>query len=304
VSISPEDLRSFAHWHHHHASEVREFLWPDLAVGLMLGTRLWFSMWDADRDDDAAFERRLDSVVREIGDRGKLILAEAIPPEPTPEPTPAPAPAPAPAPRPVARAPALSTRVAPTPVASEDSRVLVPRHAPATPALNTVAMEQDTSSSVGGRSMTSSLGELSVFLQKQQRMQMEREEKLDAEHREAKAETAELRRELEKQRQELDAKIEQKLEAQRREAKAETSELRRELQKQLQEQQLVALQARLETLHGAKLLDDEALFLAEDAIADSEDVTADGRVSKLIALSRKMSSDRAFARQLQRKKWL
>ena len=31
---------------------------------------------------------------------------------------------------------------------------------------------------------------------------------------------------------------------------------------------------------------------------------ADGRISKLLGLSAKMSSDRAFARQLQRKKWL
>ena len=28
-------------------------------------------MWDVDKDDDAAFERRVDNVVREIGDRGK-----------------------------------------------------------------------------------------------------------------------------------------------------------------------------------------------------------------------------------------
>ena len=37
-------------------------------------------MWDAENDDDAAFERRLDAVVREVGERGKLIVAEAVPP--------------------------------------------------------------------------------------------------------------------------------------------------------------------------------------------------------------------------------
>ena len=41
-----------------------------LAVGLIMGTRLWYAMWDAEKDDDSAFERRLDSVVREIGERG------------------------------------------------------------------------------------------------------------------------------------------------------------------------------------------------------------------------------------------
>ena len=60
-------------------------------------------MWDADNDDDALFERRMDNVVREIGDRGKVLLPEAVTPfrEPSAAPTPtkisSPAPAPAPA---------------------------------------------------------------------------------------------------------------------------------------------------------------------------------------------------------------
>ena len=41
-------------------------------VGLIMGTRVWYPLWDAATDDDAAFERRIDSLVREIGDRGKL----------------------------------------------------------------------------------------------------------------------------------------------------------------------------------------------------------------------------------------
>lgn len=60
----------------------------------------------------------------------------------------------------------------------------------------------------------------------------------------------------------------------------------------------------LETLHGAQLLDEETLYLAEDAIADCKDLAADDKISRLTALSTKMTSDRAFARQLQRKKWL
>eukprot|EP01047_Picozoa_sp_COSAG01_P083768 COSAG01_NODE_17673_length_1132_cov_1.789932_1_plen_237_part_00 len=36
----------------------------------MLGTRLWYPFWEADRDDSPSFERRLDAVVREIGQRG------------------------------------------------------------------------------------------------------------------------------------------------------------------------------------------------------------------------------------------
>lgn len=119
------------------------------------------------------------------------------------------------------------------------------------------------------------------------------EAKMEQQRQEAKAEAIEFRRELETQRQE---------------AKAEAVEFRRELETQRQASeaatQVAVLQARLETLHGAQLLDEEVLYLAEDAIADCEDLAADDKISRLIALSTKMTSDRAFARQLQRKKWL
>ena len=63
--------------------------------------------------------------------------------------------------------------------------------------------------------------------------------------------------------------------------------------------------SRLEALHAAKLfLADEELYAVWDAIADSEEAAEDDRVPRLISLSGKMASDRAFARQLQRKKWL
>ena len=71
------------------------------AVGLIMGTRLWYGFWDVEKDNDAAFDCRVDSVVREIGDRGKVCLSE---PALTPSREPAsdlvplvPAPAPAPA---------------------------------------------------------------------------------------------------------------------------------------------------------------------------------------------------------------
>ena len=54
-----------------------------VAVGLILGTRMWYAMWDAENDDDVAFERRVERVVREIGERGKIKpqVAEDVPPE-------------------------------------------------------------------------------------------------------------------------------------------------------------------------------------------------------------------------------
>ncbi len=57
-------------------------------------------MWDAQKDDDATFERRVSGVVREIGERGKVLVPESLPPSQasevvTSEPAPARAPAPA-----------------------------------------------------------------------------------------------------------------------------------------------------------------------------------------------------------------
>ena len=67
----------------------------------------------------------------------------------------------------------------------------------------------------------------------------------------------------------------------------------------VRDQQLVALQSRLESLHAAKLLADEELFAVEDIIADCD--AEDDRVSALVTLSGKMAADKAFARQLRRK---
>ena len=43
-------------------------------VGLIMGTRMWYSFWDAEKDDNAAFERRVDQVLREVGERGSVSL--------------------------------------------------------------------------------------------------------------------------------------------------------------------------------------------------------------------------------------
>ena len=68
--------------------------------------------------------------------------------------------------------------------------------------------------------------------------------------------------------------------------------------------QTIALQVRFEALHAAKMLSDVELHAVEDIIADSSDESSadsDGRVSAMLALSIKMPSDRAFARQVSRK---
>ena len=87
-----------------------------------------YQFWDAESDDDAAFERRLDGVVREIGDRGQLIamVPEAVPPAAASKPRDAGAASVA-----KAKAPAAAKAIAagPTPAA--------PAHTPAPPVAQT-----------------------------------------------------------------------------------------------------------------------------------------------------------------------
>ena len=110
----------------------------------------------------------------------------------------------------------------------------------------------------------------------------------------------------------------------RQEAKAEKEELRQEMQKMheelkpapaISEQQLTALQARLEALHAEKLLSDDELYALEDMVADFVEYESAGAVThatvhanenasklqKLVALSERITADAAFARQARRK---
>ena len=77
----------------------------------------------------------------------------------------------------------------------------------------------------------------------------------------------------------------------------------------LSEQDLAALQSRVEALHAAQLLGDDELFCLEDAVADCIEATpmaaasvpSVAKVIAIISLSQKMGGDAAFARQLRRK---
>eukprot|EP01043_Picozoa_sp_COSAG02_P051666 COSAG02_NODE_5468_length_4297_cov_3.717008_5_plen_272_part_00 len=244
------------------------------ATPLLNTNVLWnrYQFWDAEKDDDAAFENRLDMVCREIGDRGKPLLSEAIPPhEPAPEPTrqlataPAPAPAPAPAVTSERQIPAEATDVidSMSPNAQHSSAVAVLANQPMRPAAASTITN-------AGRAM-----DVSSFLDLVDRMQTQ---------------TDKLREEA----------FSSKLQATEAKLRVDMYEVRQ------RDQQLNALQSRVESLHGAKLLTDEDLHVVEDAVADAECTRTEerDRVDMLIALSLRMSSDRAFARQLQRKKWL
>ena len=84
----------------------------------------------------------------------------------------------------------------------------------------------------------------------------------------------------------------------------------------ISEPQLVALQARLEGLHMAKLLSDDELYVFEDMVADFVEHRSEmgivtlqaihknenaNKLMKLVAVSESIVADGAFARQARRK---
>ena len=84
-------------------------------LGLLMGTRIYYRFYDAENEDQAVFDTRIDQVVREIGDRGKASKRAAGVSEGVPPLVPAPAPAPRAQPSPPARAPAPAPAPAPEP---------------------------------------------------------------------------------------------------------------------------------------------------------------------------------------------
>ena len=139
---------------------------------------------------------------------------------------------------------------------------------------------------------------MSVLLErddKQQKLMLDREEKL---RHEAKAEKAELRQEMQRQVEQL------------REALTPVPP-----EEVVTGAELAALQERIERLHGAKLLKDEEMFAMEDTVSDFIEIKAQvgavtqeiaranpvaGAIKHLVALSRGMANDAAFARQARR----
>ncbi len=291
-----------------------------VAVGLLLGTRMWYAMWGAEEDDDASFERRVDNLVREIGERGKLMVAESVPPlrEPTPAPAPAPSPPssePASTRAPAARAPAATTALfasaspsiahAAEQQAGQSANARITHTVLPSMEQQPVVQQQPSSSSVATSQMGTSLMEVSAFMTEQLKTQMASQRAHDKEQH------AEVVRLLEGQ-----------LEAQRHEIKAQRQAIKALEAKlapacAISQEQLAALQSRIQTLHVAKLLSDDELFSLEDACGDiielessiggritSEMAQANPSVSKLsrlVALCERVTSDEALARQIRRR---
>jgi predicted phage tail protein len=155
--------------------------------------------------------------------------------------------------------------------------------------------------------MGGSLTEVAMFMEKQQRMQMER----DAQ---ARAEKAELEAKFEAQRQQLEAKYEAQLEKQRQAMEAQLEQRLSEAKPQaaadaIVDEQLEAFQERLQSLLTAKLLTQDELAAVEDIVADCIEVCPTASVEaecvdttlRMLRLSEKMKVDGSFARQLRRK---
>ena len=251
---------------------------------------MWHAFYGCEEEDDAAFEARVNSLTREIGDRGKPI-PEAVPPPAAaaparPKPTPAPAPAPEPAPAPATPRPVAQTAAAATPNRSFSPTM----HQQSPPPAAAMQLQHGASGS---------FAELSAFMKEV----LERDDRA---------------------KQEMEAKVEQA----KQEARADMDQLREQMtppeqSPAISDDELAALQARFESLHAAQLLTDEELYASEDLCADFVELQAsvlDGgvltmdaifravrhtpaalQVYKLVRLSGSMASDAAFARQLRRK---
>lgn len=220
-------------------------------LGLIVGTKLYFNFFREAVETDATFNQQMDAVARELGERGK---SHMLPSAPQPEPTVVPAPTPAPMMQPV------------TPTIDQTADML------------TLGQSNCDGSTIGCNPT-----DFATFIEKQQRLQMQREEKLEAK----------LEQFAQQMQAAADAKLEQ-VEQQKQALLAQVEYMRLE-------QQLPALQTRLETLHDAKLLTDEELFSIEEVIADLDVKSETARVGHLITLSQRMVGDAAFSRQLRRK---
>ena len=190
------------------------------------------------------------------------------------------------------------------------------QHAPAPLSVQTVATTSSSASSGGTTSAVSSFVEMTSFF-REERAHLE--SKLEQQELKAEQQRQELEGKLERQREDSDGKLEQ----QRQESEAKVEQQRQmieSLQAQLaarpqpamevvDEEQLAALQSRLQAMHGSKLLTDDELFSIEDAIVDCVEAmpTAGAsaseveKVAKMLLVSSKVASDSTLARQLRRK---
>lgn len=245
---------------------MQENFKPNGWLGLLMGTRVWYPFWDAETDDDILFERRVDAVVKEIGERGRSIVYVPQARQATGELSPT---------QPAAACGTLGTSSKPLLQHPRRSKTSAP-----TPNSDQAADNVHSSRAIV------SLIEL---------IKSEREESRK-EIREMQAQMQKWRVEADQQRQSMECMI--------MEAKLAMEQEKYEAVKaQLHAQHLTLLQNRIESMHLAKLLVEEERFELEDTISDSIELLGDDNncVPQMIALSQSTVCDKLFARQLKRK---
>ena len=264
-----------------------------------MGTRLWYAMWDANEDDDAAFERRANPVLREIGDRCKVVAVEAgqQPHEPTPAPSPAPTRQVAQAQTPGVGAPHSSTSSSHSHQQGEKTAAKGSR------AVTTV---QQLMPSTASSTTSGSFAEMAAFIREErafrESQRQEWEAKLEAQRQQFEAKLEKQRQEWEAHRQEWEAKrqeLEAKLEAKQNLIDSESKLC-------VLDAKLEGLQERFDALHQAKLLTDDEVLVLENKIADfidrrSSAMVAPADIWKLVGMCEGVSRDGMLARQLRQR---
>ena len=218
-----------------------------------MGTRLWYALWDAAKDDDDAFERRLDSVVREIGERGKVMVSEAVPPlrKTSLVPTPAPSPAPTSTKAATATLVPAPSQSASSPGASATTTTVTTAPAPIMPSAARVPIPPDADEGGGPRG---SFVDMIVLLREERELMKQMMIESEKQRRQQQEETVSI--------------YEKKIELQRK----EIEELRlQKHQDEVHTAQVSMLQTRLESLHSAKLLTvSKSLLPIDNNLANSK----------------------------------
>lgn len=221
---------------------------------MILGTRMWYPFFDSDRDDEVAFARRVDPVVREIGMRGRNNVQDSVPSAEQPPSTPL-----------TRHANATDTATTPSYTPSVQSPSLSMQAA--------VQCSNDTGSELVG-DIRNEIGAMTAFISEQQDKLIML---LRTEREHAEAAQIALKTQLEEQRTKEKCTIE-----------------------------VAALQSRLQSLLLKDLITQEEVDMAEDEIADSTIASCNSVaypskvVPAMVSLSKMMSSDASFARQLHR----
>jgi hypothetical protein len=284
-------------------------------LGLIMGSKMYYVFYSDAVDTEEKFLQQMDALEREIGDRCRAVtvrsngLTEGVPPAQVAAPLPAPA--------------ALKHSQPPTthdPTSQGTASFTAslqesPRRISAT--------EHQPTSAPGN------FGELASFFREerahfeasvqQQRQEMRQREQ---ELRQREQEMRQREQEMRVEKAEIEAKAAKAVDTVKTELAAMTAQVealreearnaatRHPLADVLSQKQLLSLQMRAEKLHDTQLLSEEEHLVIEDVIADCIEALAAGpfvgdavvaEVIKIVALSERIPSDMAFARQLRRK---